>query len=377
MKRELKSLTREELLGGWAALAQPTYRADQILSWAYGKCAASFEAMKNLPIPLRAQLAEQFELNSVRELREQRSTDTTEKFLFALSDQSLIETVLIPATPGLCSRADRRTVCVSTQVGCAFGCQFCASGLEGMRRNLTAGEIVDQVVAVQRWMWKNPKLPPSNPQPQHSFLPSQSNRPALRRITNIVVMGMGEPLANYDNLMRALRILNAPWGMNIGARKITVSTVGLVPRIQQLAQEPLPLRLAVSLHAPTDELRDRIMPVNRRWPLKELLAACEVYAKTPGRRLTFEYTLIEDLNDAPEQAEKLATIARRVHAKVNLIPYNTVAGLPWRRPAKPRCTAFAHRLRSLGVHATLRLEKGHDIAAACGQLRLQQERPAE
>lgn len=186
-------------------------------------------------------------------------------------------------------------------------------------------------------------------------------------------MGMGEPLANYNNLMRALRILNAPWGMGIGARKITVSTVGLVPRIKELADDPLQIRLAISLHAPTDDVRDRIMPVNNKWPLKELLAACEYYAKTKGRMLTFEYILMEGVNDSLDLAEKLAIITKRVHAKVNLIPYNTVDGLPWKRPSEERCVAFAKKLKSLGVTATLRHEKGHDIAAACGQLRLKRE----
>jgi 23S rRNA (adenine2503-C2)-methyltransferase len=341
---DIKGLYREEL----ADLCRPAYRADQILQWIYQKQAGSFDEMTNLPASLREQLARQFELNAVHALKTRHATDTTEKFLFQLRDHALIETVLIPATPGLTTQSDRHTVCVSTQVGCAYGCKFCASGLEGVKRNLTAAEIVDQVLHVQKLSGE--------------------------RVSNIVVMGMGEPLANYDNLMRALRILNAPWALGIGARKITVSTVGLAPRIRQLADEPMQLRLAVSLHGATDEVRQRIMPVNKKHPLKELLAACDYYVNTKHRMMTFEYILIEGVNDSLDQAHKLGAIAKRLHAKVNLIPYNPVEGLPWKRPPRDRCKMFAHTLKSHGVTATLRTEKGTDINAACGQLRLQHER---
>jgi 23S rRNA (adenine2503-C2)-methyltransferase len=233
-------------------------------------------------------------------------------------------------------------------VGCAYGCKFCASGLEGVKRNLTAGEIVDQVLQVQKLSGE--------------------------RVSNIVVMGMGEPLANYDNLLRALRILNAPSGLGIGARKITVSTVGLAPRIRELADEPMQIRLAISLHGATDAVRSQIMPVNKKHPLEELLAACDYYVNTRQRMLTFEYILIENVNDTLEQAHKLGSIARRLRAKVNLSPYNPVEGLPWQRPGRDRCKMFAHTLKSHGITATLRTEKGTDINAACGQLRLQHER---
>jgi 23S rRNA (adenine2503-C2)-methyltransferase len=304
--------------------------------------------MSNLPAGLREKLASQFEVNAVAAVKTRHATDTTEKFLFQLRDHSLIETVLIPATPGLTTQSDRHTVCVSTQVGCAYGCKFCASGLDGVKRNLTAGEIVDQVLHVQKLSGE--------------------------RVSNIVVMGMGEPLANYENLLRALRILNAPWGLGIGARKITISTVGLVPRIRHLADEPMQLRLAVSLHGATDEVRARIMPVNKKHPLKELIEVCDYYCNTKNRRMTFEYILIEDVNDSLEQAHKLGAIARRLRAKVNLIPYNPVEGLPWKRPARDRCKAFQHTLTTHSVTATLRMEKGTDINAACGQLRMQHER---
>ncbi len=342
-KTELKSLLRNEL----AARLTPAYRTDQVLQWIYQKQAESFDQMTNLPASLRQNLAENFELNAVRALRTRNASDTTEKFLFQLRDHSLIETVLIPATPGLTSSSDRHTVCVSTQVGCAYGCKFCASGLDGVKRNLTAAEIVDQVLRVQKLSGE--------------------------KVSNIVVMGMGEPLANYDNLLRALKILNAPWGLGIGARKITVSTVGLVPRIRHLADEALQIRLAVSLHGATDEVRERIMPVNRKFPLKELLAACDYYCNTKKRMMTFEYILIEGVNDSLDQAHKLGAIARRLDAKVNLIPYNPVEGLPWKRPDRDRCKMFQHTLKTHGVTATLRMEKGTDINAACGQLRLQEE----
>ncbi len=344
----IKTLTRDELLAAFDGLGQPSYRADQVLQWIYQRKTETFDEMSNLPSTLRRTLAMQFELNAVRAVRCRNATDDTIKFLFEMRDQSLIETVLIPATPGLTSQSDRHTVCVSTQVGCAYGCRFCASGLLGVRRNLTTAEIVDQVVHVRN-------------------LTGQT-------VNNIVVMGMGEPLANYDNLLAALRILNASWGMAIGARKITVSTVGLVPAIRRLADEPMQLRLAISLHGATDEVRSQIMPVNRKYPLHDLLAACEYYVKTRRRILTFEYILLRGVNDTPDQARHLAVMARRLRAKVNLIPYNPVEELPWTRPAPDRCRAFQCILEQENVSSTLRTEKGTDIHAACGQLRLQSER---
>ena len=347
-RADIKSLLRDELVATLLKLGEPAYRADQVLQWVYEKQVESFDQMSNLPAALRQKLAESFELSAVQSVRTRSSTDTTEKFLFELHDHSLIETVLIPATPGLTSQSDRYTVCVSTQVGCAYGCKFCASGLDGVKRNLTAAEIVNQVIAVRRI--------------------------TNQRVTNLVIMGMGEPLANYSNLMRALRILNAPWALGIGARKITVSTVGLVPRIKQLADDPMQIRLAVSLHGATDEVRERIMPVNKKHPLKELLAACDYYCNTKKRMMTFEYILIDGVNDSLDQAHKLGSIAKRLQAKVNLIPYNPVEGLSWKRPDRDRCKMFQHTLKSHDVTSTLRMEKGTDINAACGQLRLQTER---
>jgi 23S rRNA (adenine2503-C2)-methyltransferase len=277
------------------------------------------------------------------------SRDTTRKFLFRLIDGNLIESVLIPASPALYgSRSDRRTICVSTQVGCAYGCKFCASGLEGFSRNLRPNEIVDQIIAVER--------------------------ESGEKIDNIVFMGMGEPLANFENLMRAIRIINAPWGLGVGARHITLSTSGLAPQIRELAEEPLQIRLAVSLHGATDEVRNQIMPVNRRYNIETLLDACVYYASRKKQRLTFEYILIAGVNDAEEQAHLLAQHARRLSAKINLIPYNTVQGLSWSRPSEQRQENFLSILRKHDVAATLRREKGHDIEAACGQLRLQTQR---
>jgi 23S rRNA (adenine2503-C2)-methyltransferase len=277
------------------------------------------------------------------------SRDATRKFLFRLADGNLIESVLIPASPALYgSRSDRRTICISTQVGCAYGCKFCASGLDGFSRNLQPNEIVDQIIAVER--------------------------ESGEKIDNIVFMGMGEPLANFDNLIGAIRIINAPWGLGVGARHITVSTSGLAPQIRKLADEPLQIRLAISLHGATDAVRDQIMPINRRYNIDMLLSACDYYVARKKQRLTFEYILIADVNDADDQARLLAKHSRRLNAKVNLIPYNTVAGLPWSRPALDRQEKFLSILRTADVATTLRREKGHDIDAACGQLRLQTKR---
>lgn len=363
-------MTREELSAEIAKLGEPAYRVDQILSWIYQQRVDSVAAMSNISKSLRDKLAGNYSFTTLKLVRKQGSRDTTQKFLWQLADGQFIESVLIPASPALYGEsADRRTLCVSTQVGCAYGCKFCASGLDGWKRNLTPAEIVEQILAVER-------AEKSGDRRQESGGGSELSTPnsALRLVNNLVFMGMGEPFANYDNLMRAIRIITAPWGCGIGARKITVSTSGLVPQIQKFADEPQQIRLAISLHGATDEVRAKIMPVNRRWPLKELLAACDYYARHKQRMITFEYILIEGVNDGLDQAEKLAAIAKRLHAKVNLIPYNVVEGLPWKRPSEERCESFHKAVRRSGVTATLRTEKGHDIDAACGQLRLKTER---
>ncbi len=312
--------------------------------------------MSNLPGPLQAVLGEAFDLSTVVLARKQGGADSTQKFLWKLRDGQLIESVLIPASPALYGESsDRHTLCVSTQVGCAYGCTFCASGLDGFKRNLEPAEIVDQVLAVERLQGKSGE----------------------RAINNLVIMGMGEPLANYDNLMSALEILNAEWGVNIGARKITISTSGLVPEIRKLATQPRQYRLAISLHGATDAVRDRIMPVNRKYPLAELTAAAQEFRQSRNSRLTLEYILISGINDALDEASHLASLARQLQAKVNLIPYNQVDGLEWDRPDESTQEAFLARLIGEGVGATLRREKGHDIDAACGQLRLRSEKGLE
>lgn len=321
--------------------------------------------MTNLPRDLRGRLAESLDFSRPEAVRCQGSVDTTRKFLWRLQDGALIETVLIPANPALYGDAsDRQTLCVSTQVGCAYGCRFCASGLDGFKRNLSPAEIVGQVIEVENYCGKEAA--------QQGLAAPQPG--GERMIGNLVFMGMGEPLANYENLIAALRILNAEWGVGIGARKITVSTSGLAPQIQRLANEPPQFRLAISLHGATDPVRDQIMPVNRKYPLKELAAAIEYYQEKKGRLITFEYILIKGINDGKDQISPLAALSRRLHAKVNLIPYNTVEGLPWERPCEKAQERFLAGLQELGVTATLRREKGHDIDAACGQLRLRTDR---
>ena len=369
MPTDIKSLTREGLEAQFKTWGQPAYRVAQLLQWLYDRRVTGWDEMTNLPKPLREQLRQTYPLQTPELVRKQGSRDATQKFLWRLRDHSLIESVLIPANPALYGDAsDRRTLCISTQVGCAYGCKFCASGLDGWKRNLTPDEIVEQVVSVERLG------PQSTVRSQSSAAQSPTGDCGLRIVDNLVVMGMGEPLANYDNLLKALKILNAPWGGGIGARKITISTSGLAPQIRKLAAEPLQFRLAISLHGATDEVRNKIMPVNRKFPLKELIAACEHYQAQKGRMLTFEYILIAGVNDSVEQAKPLAALAKKLFAKVNLIPYNQVEGLPWERPAEDVCEAFLAALGKQKVTATLRREKGHDIDAACGQLRLKTER---
>ena len=281
---DVKSRTLDELKEQLGSMGEPSYRADQLAEWIYRKRARSFAEMTDLPQSLRDQLAETFTFANLQVVRGLGSRDTTRKFLLRLNDGSLIESVLIPASPALYGeRSDRRTICVSTQVGCAYGCKFCASGLEGFSRNLRPDELVDQIIILER--------------------------ESGEKIDNIVFMGMGEPLANFDNLMRAIRIINAPWGLGIGARHITVSTSGLVPQIKKLAHDPTQIRLAISLHGATDEVRSQIMPVNRKYNVAALMDACGYYTSHKKQRLTFEYILISEVNDSDEQAHLLAKLA--------------------------------------------------------------------
>ena len=384
-KPAIQSLDLTEIEAVLAERGQPKYRAQQVLRWLYEKRVTSFSEMTDLPAALRADLAEAFTFLRLESLRVLGSADTTRKYLFRLppvvraggnaqrpmSDASprsvndapasldvgsstldvgrsdLIETVLIPASPALYGEAsDRRTLCVSTQVGCAYGCKFCASGLDGFSRNLSPGEIAGQLIEAERLSGE--------------------------RVSNLVFMGMGEPLANFANLMRAIDIINSPWGIGLGARHITVSTSGLAPQIRQLADQPRQIRLAISLHGATDEVRSQIMPVNRKYPLAELIEACAYHTSRKKQHITFEYILIEGINDEPAHAADLARVAKLVRAKVNCIPYNKVEGLEWKRPDEARQDAFMAVLERARIPATIRREKGHDIAAACGQLRRQQ-----
>jgi 23S rRNA (adenine2503-C2)-methyltransferase len=386
---DIRAHTAEELESQFRAWGQPAYRVKQLLEWLYLHRATSWHAMTNLPMALREGLRQHYSLTALELVRKQGAHDTTQKFLWRLSDGALIESVLIPASPALYGEpSDRHTLCASTQVGCAYGCKFCASGLAGWKRNLRVEEIVEQVLAVERWNAEEVRrargegrgetegTQHATRDTQHASPNSQPStfNPQPRLVSNLVIMGMGEPLANYDNLLQALRILNAPWGGGIGARKITISTSGLAPQIRRLADEPLQFRLAVSLHGATDETRNKIMPVNRKYPLRELTAACEYYQQKKGRMITFEYVLIAGVNDGLNQVKPLATLARRFEAKVNLIPYNRVEGLSWERPATTAQEAFLRALERQKVSATLRREKGGDIDAACGQLRLKTER---
>jgi 23S rRNA (adenine2503-C2)-methyltransferase len=345
-KPSIYDFSLRELEAWFAAERHPRYRARQVLHWTYQRRVSQFQKMSDLPENLRRSLSDELGCELLPCVRQTGSSDSTRKFLFALSDGTFIESVLIPASPALYgSAADRKTICVSTQVGCAFGCKFCASGLDGWTRNLEVGEIVQQILRVESL--------------------------SAEKINNIVFMGMGEPLANYENLLKAIDIINARWGLGIGARHITISTSGLVPRIRQLAEQPLQIRLAISLHGATDDVRQKIMPINRRFNVESLIDACIYYRQRKRQRITFEYILIDQVNDHLEQAVELARLANRLEAKVNLIPYNTVEGLSWRRPPEMRQQVFYRALRKSGVDATIRREKGHDINAACGQLRLQ------
>ena len=329
-------------------LGEPAFRAKQVIDWTFAKRAISIEAMTNLPKGLRQTLTERYVTRTMTINTVTGSKDTTRKFLLKLHDGRFVETVLIPANPALYGEAsDRHTLCVSSQVGCAYDCKFCASGLAGFTRNLTAAEIVEQIVQVEAFSGE--------------------------RMDNLVFMGMGEPLANYSNVTKAIEILNSEWGIGIGARHMTVSTSGLAPQIKRLADFPLQIRLAISLHGASDEVRNKIMPVNQKHNLDELFEALAYWRSKRKQHITFEYILIKDVNDGMDQAHRLAKRAKGLDAKVNLIPYNTVQGLAWERPSEEVQDAFRDALLNAGVKATLRREKGHDIAAACGQLRLRQE----
>lgn len=331
----LSDLTLAELRAELERMGERPFRAVQIFDGLYKKRAASFEDMTTLPKPLREKLAAQFSFVTLEPVDRRAAPDGTTKVLFRLQDGEHVETVLIPA-------GRRLTVCLSTQVGCKFGCAFCASGRHGFKRDLAPSEITGQVIAAARLADRDP--------------------------TNYVLMGMGEPLDNWDNVEKALRIMNAPEGLGIAARRMTVSTAGFVDAFGRLAELDLQINLSLSLHAVTDRLRDRLMPINRRFPLEAVVAAAEKYVRSGGRMITLEYIVIAGLNDSLDDADGLAAVARRLRAKVNLIAYSPVEGCDFRVPSEAEVARFKRRLEERKVGTTLRLSKGADIAAACGQL---------
>ena len=316
----------------------PEYRARQVWKWLFEKRAGDFDDMTDLPKSLRTLLTEHFQLWTSTVAHRQVAADGTEKLLLQLADGQQIECVLI-------REGKRRTICISTQVGCAMGCVFCASGLEGVARNLTTGEIIEQMLRLARLL------------------------PESERLSNIVVMGMGEPLANLDRLLPALETASSPDGLGISARRITVSTVGLPAAIDRLAELNLHYHLAVSLHAPNDQLRNDLVSVNKKTGIAPILAAADRYFEHTGRRLTFEYVLLGGVNDQPAHARELANLLRGKTALLNVIPYNPVAGLPYRTPSAGALTLFTSILSEAGINVQVRQRKGDRIDAACGQLR--------
>ncbi|MCA9104423.1 MAG: 23S rRNA (adenine(2503)-C(2))-methyltransferase RlmN [Planctomycetales bacterium] len=336
--RSLLELDESQLVAWLQEQGEPRYRAAQIRRWVFERRAEDFESMNDLPKSLRARLAEHFVLWQGEIDVHSRATDGTEKLLLKWPSGAKIECVLI-------REGDRRTICISSQVGCAMGCVFCASGLDGVERNLSHAEIVEQMLRLQRLL------------------------PADERLSHIVVMGMGEPLANLDNVLVALREANAKTGLDISARRITISTVGLPPALRRLTQEEPRYHLAVSLHAPNDALRSEIVPVNRKIGIEAVMEAADEYFEASGRRLTFEYVLLGQLNDSPQHARELAALLRGRTALLNVIPYNPVAGLPYKTPSPEAIDRFRGELEQRGINVQFRQRKGDEINAACGQLR--------
>jgi len=320
----------------------PAYRARQVWHWLLEKRAETFDQMTDLPLAMRQRLAEEFALWTTTTAAHRQADDGTEKLLLELADRQRIECVLL--------RDDRghHTICISTQVGCAMGCVFCASGLDGVVRNLTTGEIIEQMLRLQRLL------------------------PVEHRLSHVVVMGMGEPLANLDRLLVALALASNKDGLGISARRITISTVGLPPAVRRLAESGVQYHLAVSLHAPNDELRNQIVPTNRKIGLDAVLASADEYFQITKRRVTYEYVLLGGVNDQPEHARQLADLLADRSALVNLIPYNPVHGLPYRTPLAKATARFVEILESAGVNVKIRYRKGNRIDAACGQLRRSQ-----
>jgi 23S rRNA (adenine2503-C2)-methyltransferase len=353
MMRTILDLTPAELETWLRAQGQPAMRARQVRRWLLQGRAESFEAMTDLPLAVRQALADAFLPLGTSTVRHLRSSDGTSKLLLSLQEESSVDTPSAvrnggnPATVEcvLLQEDDRRTACISTQVGCGMGCVFCASGLAGLERNLTSGEILEQLIRVRNLL------------------------PADERLNHVVVMGMGEPLANLDNLLAALEVACSKEGLGLGARHITISTVGLPAKIRRLADLKKQYHLAVSLHAPSDRLRNEIVPTNDKTGLDEILAAADYFYAQTHRQVTYEYVLLREVNDGPRQAEELARLLSGRQAHVNLIPFNDVEGLPYRRSRNESISDFVARLRRRGLVVHVRKRKGADIDAACGQLR--------
>jgi len=344
MHHLLDPASSESLKTWLAERGAPKYRASQIQSWLFGRRVTSFGDMANLPQKLQQALAEDFQLFTSEIVDHRTAKDGTEKLLLQWPDGGQIECVLLRDGP-------RRTICISSQVGCAMGCVFCASGLDGVQRNLTAGEIVEQMLRLQALL---------DPE---------------ERLSYVVVMGMGEPMSNLDNVLPALDMASSKAGLGIGARRITISTVGLPQGIDQLAKINCRYNLAVSLHAPNDELRNQLLPINQTTGLAEILRATDGYFDVSGRRLTYEYVLLAGINDQPEHAKALAELLGHRTAMVNLIPYNPVAGLPYKSPPPRIVARFLETLEQAGLEVQLRRRKGGRIDAACGQLRRAKKPP--
>jgi len=345
---DLANLERTELEAALDARGHKRFHARQIFRWIYKHGVTDVAAMTDLSRELRAALAEAFTVTTPDVVARERSTDGTEKFLLRLSDGRQLESVFIPDTPSM-------TFCVSTQVGCAMACAFCLTGKMGLVRNLTAGEIAGQVRVLAGALDMRDKK------------------------FNVVLMGMGEPLHNYDETMRALRILNDEHGFAMSPRRVTLSTVGLLPALEKLAHEPLMPNLAISLHAPTDQLREELVPLNRKYGVADIIAACKRFPQTKRSRITFEYVLLAGVNDSPDDARKLAKLLSGVKSKVNLIPLNAAPGIPFERPSDAAIDAFARVLADRGLIVSVRKSRGRDIRAACGQLIVegQQKSPAQ
>lgn len=362
--KNIKALSLKELEDFLLSLGMKKYRVNQVYQWIYKKGAVSFDEMTDLSLEHRSILAEKVYISSLTLIRALLSSDGTEKYLFELEDGNRIESVLIPDE-------DRLTLCISTQVGCALGCRFCLTGKGGFIRNLKAYEVVEQVIAVKRLL-SGGNTPLSRPfgKPTLPHPPLlKGGRGGLLRITNIVLMGMGEPLANYNNTIEALRIILNEKGLNFSSRKITLSTAGLVPEIEKLGKEKLSVNLAISLNATTDKIRDFIMPINKRYPIQELLKACRRYPLPKRRRITFEYVMLKDVNDTEDDAERLCRLLKGIPCKINLIPFNEYPNGEYKRPDNKAIERFKGILIDHHYMAIIRKSKGSDIMAACGQLR--------